>query len=813
MKKYLLIISCLFIYTLSYADNSAIDSTFNVQGKVVDSVSGQPLHFVSVSLLDNLTNTTPVSTVMTNEDGVFKMKHNQPGFILRFSLVGYETLTKRFDLKRGANPNPGTIRLKSSDNHLEAVVITAKKPVLELITGGYKFNAGNSIIGAGSNTTELLKQVPGLLVDEIDGDIRLLGKETTVLINGRKLNMGGRDLLAYLRSLPGNEVLSVNVLTSPGAEHEASGGGGVLDIRLKKRSKKGFFGSASTAVSTLWRTNESLNLNLKMNKTDISVGYNFSVGKNLYRRDDRIKNHALPDTNYLFLQKQMMDERQQNHSIRTQITYAVDTTSTVTIGYWYAYLYNRTPNERSTAIFNRNNDLQRRLSQHDTNILDNNFHILDAVYDKTFKSKAKLSTGFNYSDYSNKNTISFIRQAYNIDETPRNSQENENKNLAVIRPYSIWSLNADFTKSAGKTYEVRLGAKYNTAKTRSGFDSFLVREGQESIPDKNASNTIHYNEDIASAYATLTGTYNRMSFVSGIRLESFSYLLCSPTRNEQVKDKYSSVFPNASVRYESENKRSSVSLSANRRIDRPQYRLLNPFVLNDNIGYVSSGNPNLRPYFTNRVDIQFSHSYGSSHSLIFAMYGNSSSNIFSRITRYNENLGIPEINSYNDYQLKQIGSYLMLNNRLGSYGTVSTYLSAQRPFFSSGFSDDLLLSGITNFMGSVNMFIPILPKTTVQVLGFYTSAQNSFQTRNGATGYVTLGIQQKLLSDKLNLNLTLEDIFNTQEFPVSLYSGFLSLESLNKRTSRYLKLNLTYNFGQSFKTKETRKVDKESRAN
>jgi len=812
--KILLAVPCLLFFTASYASNYNYDtdSTFNINGKVIDSTSGLPLQLVSIYLLDTGNSTTPVKTAITNESGDFKLEHNHSPFFLKFSFIGYELLIRKFDIQNGQALDIGTVRLNKIDNRLAEVTITAKKPTLELITGGYRFNADNNVIGASSNIVELLKQVPGLVVDEIQGKIELLGRGSSVLINGRKVNIGDQDLLAYLRSLPSNEILSINVLTSPGAEFDASGGG-VLDIRLKKRSHLGFFGSASTSVSTLWRTDESLNLNLKMNKIDVSVGYNFSVGKNLYRRDDVIRNYSLPDTSSLFLQNQVLDRLQRTHSVRTNMIYNIDSSSTVSVNYWYAYLYDQSPNRRNTKIFNKNNDLERRLMQIDTGILDNDFHILDVVYDKDLGSKSKLTVGLNYSNYSNENTTSFNRQAYNIDGTPRNSMENQRRDLAVKRPYQIWAVTADFTKGLGKHHEIKLGAKYNTVRTTSGFKSFIVSDEGERFLDDKLSNDIEYNENIKSVYSTLTGNYSRMSFSAGLRLESYDYKLRSLTIDKQVASKYSNLFPNVSVQYESKNKKNSVSLSGNRRIDRPGYSLLNPFVLNDNIGYVSSGNPNLRPYFTNKIDAQFSHRFGNNHSLILAVYGSSSKDIYSRITRYNVELGGPEINSYNDYNMKQLGSYLMLQNRFWDKVNISTYLSVQRPSFSSNVSEDFLLPGITNFMGNINMFINVSPKTTVQVLGFYTSSRNSFQTRSGPNGYITTGVQQKAIRDKMNIALSFEDIFNRQKFPVSMSSDFLSMESLNKVTTRFLKLSLTYNFGKSFKSRQTRNVDKDSRVN
>ncbi|REA64357.1 hypothetical protein DSL64_02055 [Dyadobacter luteus] len=789
------------------------DSTYRITGKVVDAQTNAPLTLASISLMQNDSSSTPLKMALTNELGEFGLEDNRSRTFLHISFVGYENVVLKIKRPEGSVLYLGNIKLTGASNVLNQVIVNAKKPALEMITGGYRFNASNNIIGAGANMAEMLKQIPGLLVDDLQGKIELLGKTPSVLINGRKVNITGTDLLTYLRSLPSNEILSVNVLTNPGAEYDASGGGGILDIRLKKSKQVGFFGSASAGVSTLWRTDQSVNLNLKLNKIDVSLGYNFGAGKNLYRRNDVIKNYMLADTSYLFLQNQRMNEFQRSHSIRTNITYNIDTTSAVSVNYWYAHLYNHTPNHRNADILSRGSELQRRLQQNDTNILNNDFKILDAVYDKDFGVQNKLSVGLNYSSYKNHSFTSFNRQAYNIDGSLRNSAENENRFFTVHRPYRIWTVNADYNRRLNSHYEIKFGAHYKTAQTQSGFKSFENQQNAVSSIDDRLSSDIEYHENIKSVYSTFSGNYTRFSFNAGLRLESFDYTLISLTDGAQIKNKYTNLFPNASVRYESKNKNSSVSLSANRRIDRPGYSLLNPFVRNDNIGFVSSGNPNLRPYFTNRFDVQLSQSIGNDHSVILAVYTSSSKDIFSRITRYNQQLGTPEINSYNDYNIKQAGSYLMLNNRFGSKLNVSTYLSLQKPGFSSKVPADFLLPGITNFMGNINAFVNVLPKTTIQVFGFYTSNRHSFQTKNGATGYITLGAQQKILSDKVTIALNFEDIFNTQQYPVSLQSDFLLMESLNKLTTRYLRLNLTYNFGQSFKSRQSRKADKDSRVN
>lgn len=809
LKKIFFVVPCLLFFTIAYGSNYyiAIDSTLIVSGKVIDSATSKPLQLVSIHLF-HLDDTIPVKTVLTNDSGEFELTHTFLPFFLKFNFIGYTPLVRKFESQTGRKLDVGIIRLNTIDNMLQQVKVTANKPTLELTTGGYRFNADNNIIGSSTNMAELLKQVPGLTIDEVEGKLQLLGKGPGVLINGRKVNMGGKDLLTYLRSLPSGDVLSINVLTNPGAAYDSSGEGGILDIRLKKNPNLGFFGSASASISTLWGTDESINLNLKKSKFDLSLGYNYSSMENLYRRNDRITNHLLPDSNYLYKQAQLINRSQQSHSLKTSISYNIDSTSIVSLSYWYAYVYALDPIEKNVDVFDRSNNFQRQIRQKDRNFLDNNFHIVDLLYNNDFNKKSKISLGLNYSDYSNENNMLFLRQAYNLSGIEINSSENENRNLVTNRPYSIWTLNADYKNSMSKNYELKFGAKYSIANTESTFRSLAINDN---LFNGASNSEIEYNENLKSLYSSLSGKSGNISFEAGLRMESFDYKLRSLATDEDIKNGYLNLFPNFSARYNSRDDKNSVSISGNGRIERPGYNMLNPFVINNSLGYFSNGNPHLKPYFTNRVDAQYSHKFNNNHSLIFSVYISSSKDMFAYVTRFNEEMESSEFNYYNDYNQKQIGGYLMLQNRFGSRVNFSTYLSAQRPTFTSNVSNDVLLPGIINFNGSINIFINVLPKTTVQILGFYSSVRNSFQMKNGATGYVTVGIQQKALKDKLNINLTIEDIFDLREIQISSIGSAITIDSMNKLTSRFLKLSLNYNFGKSFSIKQVKKLEKDSR--
>jgi len=811
-KSIILAVSSVFFFTLAYGsnDNHKVDSTFTINGKVIDAITEQPLQLVSVYLLADTSKATPLKTVVTDEAGNFKLEHTGSSYFLKFSFMGYIALVKKIDIQEGRTQDIGTVKIQKSDHTLEEVTVTAQKPILELINGGYKFNVADNVIGSSTNIAELLKQAPGLTVDELEGKLQLLGKGLTVLVNGRKVNIGGRDLLTYLKSLPSNDVLSINVLTNPGAEYGSAGDGGVLDIRLRKNSNLGFYGVASASVSSLWGTDESINLNLKKSKLEVSVGYSFSYNQNLYRRNDIITDYVSPDSSYRYRQQRLTDRSQRTHSLKTNVGYNLDSTSNIFLSYWYAYLYSLDPVQKEADFFDRNDRFQRHVRQDDRNFLDNNFHIINLIYDKDFDKKNKLSIGVNYSKYANENNMSFTRQAYDQFGAEINSSENDSRNLIVNRPYAIWTLNADYKKSIGKSYEFKFGAKYNHANTESIFRNLETDGGQHNRGEGNRIE-IQYNEIIRAIYSSFGGKHDRISFDLGLRLESFDYKLRSLSTAEEIKDDYLNLFPNFYIRYDAKNQKSSISLSGNRRIERPGYSMLNPFAINNSLGYYTNGNPDLRPYFTNRLDAQYSYKFSNQHSLIFSVYASSSEDMFVDITRYNEDERSAEINYYNDVSRRQFGTYLMLQNQFGKRVNINTYLSGQRPTFKSNVPTDYLLPTITNFTGTMNIFVKVLPKTTVQLFGYYSSARNNFQARFGANGYVTMGVQHKAINDKLNLALTCEDIFNLQKFPNAIFNNVLSIESINKLTSRYLKLSLTYNFGKSFSAKQTKKLEKDSR--
>lgn len=230
-KKLFLIVPYLLFFSLSHGSYNTItihanDSTLLVTGKVVDSITNEPVHLASIYLWKDQTDNAPLKTTMTNKTGDFQLAHNHTPFYLKISYMGFQPQTKRIKTLNGGNIDIGTIKLHKIDNKLEEATVSSKRPTLELITGGYKFNADNNVIGNSTNMADLLKQVPGLTVNELEGKLQLLGKGAAVLINGRKVNMGGQDLLNYLKSLPSNDVLSINVLTSPGATYDSSGDGG-----------------------------------------------------------------------------------------------------------------------------------------------------------------------------------------------------------------------------------------------------------------------------------------------------------------------------------------------------------------------------------------------------------------------------------------------------------------------------------------------------------------------------------------------------------------------------------------------------------
>jgi len=771
-----------------------------------------PIELATVSIFSPNSGTSVFSSGVTDQKGEVFFKLDAGTYYIKARYIGYEDYSgPTFAIKTGQSDTiVFRIALSKSVANLEEVNITGAKKAIELIPGGYKFNV-DRVIGATGNIFDVLRNVPGVTVDG-SNNIKVQGKGPTIMINGRKVNMTGNDLATYLKSVSATQVSDIDVNLNPSAKFDADGEGGILDIKLKRSTVKGFSGNLSSNISSLVSNDNSANMKYKNGRWDLSANYSFTYREDVYRRKNDYQNLTLPDSLYNFRQEQVSDQYQKGNSIKTGLSYEIDSTSAVSLNFFGAWFNSESPWDITSEVYNRTGVFQTKYLQNETNSVRNHFFIYDLNYKKTFVNKNSLNIGFNFSKYANTSGQYFNRLFYDATSNLVPNDYEDNRLINTFRPYNLTASNVDYVLNLTKKTKLEIGSKVTTAKTESIFDNFIFNPtAGDYLYDPVLSNSLGYSETVLAGYGLISGKISKLSYQLGLRYEGFHYKLSTLSAGDGFSKNYSNLFPTLNISYTTKDYKRTLSLNFGRRIQRPGYSMLNPFLNIRTLGQYSSGNPDLKPYFVNKVEMQFSSSYGNGNFLMIAAYASQAKNIYSAILKFDPALDM-NIDTYDNLRNNnQFGGYVVLQNTITKWFNFNAYLAGQVPTFSSRIPGDVLLPNLFFLTGNLSLNFSLTSNTSFQVYGYCVTKNNSFQVQNGTSGNISAAFQQKLFSKCLTASLNFEDIFNINQYPVEVYNQNVHIKSLNKLKTQYIKVGLSYAFGKTFNSKLTKDIKKDSR--
>src|SRR3569833_362737 len=276
----LIIILCSFITAKAqYGVGGGSTIVGKVQGTLVDSVTKQPLSYASVALF-RATGKTPINGVLTDDKGGFKIDGVKPGdYKIRITYVGYPEKFVGGVTTTDSKPDKvmGQILVAGSAKSLKEVSVTAQAPLIENKIDKIVYNAEKDHTAAGGNATDVLQKVPLVAVD-INGNVSLRGDNNVrVLINGKPSGATSASLSDVLKTIPADQIKSIEVITSPSAKYDAEGSAGIINIITKQKNMSGISGSVSGGVGTR-QYNGNINLNYNKNRFSLSmnVGGNYT---------------------------------------------------------------------------------------------------------------------------------------------------------------------------------------------------------------------------------------------------------------------------------------------------------------------------------------------------------------------------------------------------------------------------------------------------------------------------------------------------------------------------------------------------------
>lgn len=757
----------------------------------VSGLNNQALAFATVSLLK--TDSSLVKTLLTDSLGIASF-YNLPAdkYIARVSMINFQVQHADVDLISNSSISRA-VALQPEAGLMGNVTVTARKPLVQFMPDKTVINVEAGITNAGATVMEVLEKSPGITVDR-DGNISLKGRAgVQVMIDGKLTQLSGADLQNLLNGMNASQVETIELMDNPPAKYDAAGNAGLINIRTKRVRQKGVNGTLTLAYGQgrLPKNNNSLLLNYRTDNFNFFLTYSLNASRylmDLYALRTYYKN----DGTVTGLLEQPYETRGTGytHNLRAGMDYSLS--KKTTLGLAFTGLYLTRDNKGNSKASWKNaaglEDSTIHTSNRNTSRLKQGGINFNARH--VFNTKEELTADVDILRYDIYNDQFFE----NLSSVP-GSQPEASKG-EVPSDIQIFSAKADYSKRfSNLLWEA--GWKTSGVNT-DNLARYYYRDGSNWEDDLGKSNHFLYKENIHAVYSSIDQKAGRWNIQAGLRYEYTNYkarqLGNAVTKDSSFNRNYHSLFPTAFISYEADSL-NTFTFRGGRRIDRPGFQKLNPFVFIINKYTFQRGNPYFLPQYT--WNMELSHQYkdilstGLSYSI--------TNDYFSQIFISDTATGTIVYTEGNVGKMKNLGVSVSTQLQLSSWWSVSSQAVLNRKIIEGTLWKDYKAT-ITQATFSVNNQFRFKKGWAAELSGFYiTKSQNDLQEVLEPTGQVSAGISKQVLKSKGTLRLVMRDIFYTQA--MEGLTDFQNTKEYFKliRDTRVATLSFTWRFGKTMK--------------
>lgn len=798
------IVAGLLLMMFSFAA-SAQKTQGYITGKV-RTTDGAALTGATVSLWLK-TGSIAVQTIHTDTLGYFRFADIKPGEY-RFKITslgladyvsGWITLTQQQPFAEVDN-----ITVQSAENKLQDVTVQAQKNFVEQKADRTVVNVNALISNTGTNALEVLEKTPGVQVDQ-NGTITFKGKSgVVVMIDNKPTYLSGEELANFLRSMPASQLDKIELMANPPARYDASGNAGVINIKTKKSSVKGFNGSiaASVGKAAYWRTLETLSLNYYEGKVNLFANLGFGIQNN-YRRLDVTRDYFDHTGNLLsgYTETAFFYPKNRNRNLKLGMDYAVTPKTTIGFVFTGAISSGKIRNPTTSLITGPDYKI-------DSTIEANNYTVgkftnagINLNYARQFSNPAQLLTfDLDYLQYDSKRDQSFNNNTLDANGTITHNQQITANLPTIVRIYTVKS---DYTHPLKGKAKIETGVKSGFVDTDNEANYFAVT-GNNSVIDYNRTNRFLYKENVNAAYLTYSNEYKRFSLKFGLRLENSNikaHQLGNALRPDSAfEQQYTNLFPTAYLSYKLDTAGSHVlNLSYGRRIDRPYYQSLNPFVTIIDKYSTWVGNPFLRPQFSSNW--QLAYHYKSIFSVSLQ---------YSRITDFQTEVDLQEGDVFVAHTLNlgrsvNLGASIYFGLPVTKWWNPILNIDVINNAYKGEIPGSLVNSNMTYVYTNLNNVFTF-PKGWGAEFGcFYLTKGRYTQFVREPLKQVNIGFQKKIWNNKGTVKLSVRDVFRSN-IPGGQITHIPNVAATyrNDFANRSVTLGFTYNFGSANTAKKKR---------
>ncbi len=759
-----------------------------------------PIDKITVELLRSRDSVT-VKTAITDKAGNAGFENLKEGaYLVKGTLVNYKPAYSTIFtiVKDQVLSLPQMIIVAKEPTELKAVTVFSKKQFIEVNADKTIVNVDASPTNAGATALEVLEKSPGVTVSN-DGLLSLRGKNSVlVLVDGKSSYLSAADLSNYLKNMPASAIDQIEIMTNPSAKYDAEGNAGVINIKTKKGRASGLNGSVIFGITTGFyedrkgtmyvttRFPPSFLFNYRKNKINIYGNYNPLYARRktnlLYVRTklDPSKivtgfNETLSDFN----------RHVTTHSLKLGLDLFADKKNT------YGIVFTGTSNSRLldqtsyTTISDQNRQLLSVMDTKAGNDIFLNDLAANFNYRHVFDSIGKeLTIDADYVLYDNVSKTRLFTDFYN--NAGQSSGIPLLLNGVLPAKINIYSLKANYILPLKSAVKIETGIKSSLVKNDNLVD-YTRWNGNAWVKDSR-SNHFMYDENINALYLNGSKQFKKWNLQVGLRLENTNANGYQVTNDSSFKRNFTNLFPTAFVSY-AVNKEHSFTLAAGRRITRPNYQDLNPFLnFLDSISF-QVGNPFLLPQLTNNAELSYSYKGRLTATLNYSK----TKNVFSVLLTTDNNVVYLQPRNLAGYS--NFGLSVITNFPVAKKWNSNIFLNLFNNRYKGIFNNSLVDMAFTQLIVNCSETYTIQPGFVLELSGVCRTKGVDQLVISHPQWWLNVGLQKQVMKGKGTFRFNIRDLFWTQKF-----RGYQDYELVrttieNTPDSRQVSATLTYRFG------------------
>jgi ferric enterobactin receptor len=783
----------------------------HVFGKVIDE-KGAAIDYASVLLL-KIDGQKSILLTGTNTDanGEFSVENisMKEKIKLQINMLGYQIYDAPIIFKPGKSEiDLGKIILKEDAQTLSEVKVTASVAAMKMDVDKRSFNVASLAVTSGGTGQDVLKTVPSVNVD-IDGNVTLRNSAPTFLVDGR-------PTLLTPDQIPADAIETIEVMTNPGANFDASGGtGGIINIVLKKNKKSGYNGAVRAGIESVGSGNGSLDLNYRQNKVNFSFSGNYRYNRGV--TDGTIDRNTLNTNGAVIGTTQQVNEdiaKGNFRTLRLGMDYFITNKSTISFG---ANLTQGRFSPEVTQYFTTNEAQFGGLNSIRLSDVKRQFDNLGFTvgYKKLFNTEGdEWTIDFNYNarEFGGGSDVSTNYYASNFNSnvvrTDLQKIDGQSNGSSIV-------VQTDLVKMLGSGWKLESGLRTNINDRFNDNKNFFYNPTQQKyIEIINTASKFENTDYVHAVYGTISKQIKKTGIKLGLRAESFAFDGILPDKNQEFDYSYPiSLFPSAFISHKLAEDR-DLQFSFTRRVNRPSFFQNVPFADSTDRFNIQKGNPDLDPEFSSNFEVGHLKRYKNNNTILTSLYYKHTDNLISNFLIQDQNgvLINTYVNANSSYSTGlEATTQLYVNKNIDVNVNLNIYNSKIK-------MDNLAEQikqpeALWSWFSKMNANFKLPKGFNLQLSGQYQSKANigigqsqGWGPRFGgpqsnAQGFIDpyavldLAIRKNLLKNKLIVILGVNDIFASRYNKTYSYNNFFNQYSSRITNPQLVRLNLNYNFG------------------